>query len=130
MKNWGPYFWGTLHIACLTSPPVLTDQHKIAFEALVESFTFVLPCPVCRIHFREILNKFPIKNHLNTRTELFLWSVKVHNEVNKSLGKPLVDPQTAFEYWAERTNYEERFPVQDTLVVLGLLISISFLLLK
>jgi FAD-linked sulfhydryl oxidase len=128
MKNWGPYFWGTLHIACLTAPPVLSEQHKIAFEALVQSFTFVLPCPVCQMHFREILNKFPIQNR--TRTELFIWSVQVHNEVNKSLGKPLVDPQEAFEYWAVRTNYEETFPVQDALIILALVLAISFLLLK
>ena len=128
MKNWGPYFWGTLHIACLTAPPVLSEEHKFAFEALVQSFTFVLPCPACQMHFREILNKFPIQN--NTRTELFIWSVHVHNEVNKSLGKPLVDPQEAFEYWTPRTNYEETFPVQDALVILGLVAAISFLLLK
>ena len=130
MKNWGPYFWGTLHIACLAAPPVLSDEHKTAFRNLIESFTLVLPCPACQMHFREVLQQFPLEESLNTGEDLFTWSVAVHNIVNARLGKPQVSLKDAVYYWAERASYEEQFPVEDALVVLGLVIAISFLMIK
>lgn len=134
MKNWGPYFWGTLHLACLSAPNVLTQEHKEAFQALVESYTKVLPCPMCQVHFTEVLQKYPLQDNLDTADRLFLWSVAVHNEVNESIGKPQVKPVDALYYWAERLNYnpppENEFPVEIVAVILLTIALISFLMLK
>jgi FAD-linked sulfhydryl oxidase len=130
MMTWGPYFWGTLHIACLVAPPVLSDEHKAAYRDFVHSYTMILPCPACRHHFHEILEQFPIENHLATGKELFAWSVTVHNIVNMKLGKPVVSFREALMYWIERSNYDERFPIEDTLIVLGLVVAVYFLLIK
>lgn len=130
MKNWGPYFWGTLHIACLAAPPVLSDEHKAAFRNLIESFTLVLPCPMCQMHFREVLDMYPLDESLNTGADLFTWSVTVHNVVNAKIGKPQVSLKDAVQYWVARSSYEERFPVEDALLVLAVVVAISFLLIK
>jgi FAD-linked sulfhydryl oxidase len=43
----------------------------------------------CAGHFRQILNKFPPQ--VATRSTAAAWACHVHNEVNKSLKKPLFD---------------------------------------
>ena len=134
MRHWGPYFWGTLHLACLSAPNVLTQEHKVAFQALVESYTKVLPCPTCQTHFTEVLQKYPLQDNLETADKLFLWSVTVHNAVNVNIGKPQMNPVDALYYWAERLNYssptEEQFSVEIVAVFLLVIALISFLLLK
>ena len=135
MKNWGPYYWGTLHIACLTAPPVLTEEHKIAFVQLVESFTKVLPCPMCQEHFSRILQAYPIQDAFKSNVDLFIWSVDVHNEVNKIIGKPIMSIPDAVVMWADRTGYENQetpLPLQNALLALVLIsvLSISFLAIK
>jgi hypothetical protein len=130
MMTWGPYFWGTLHIACLTAPPVLTDEHKNAFVNFVKSYTMILPCPACRRHFQEVLDQFPVETHLSSGRDLFAWSVAVHNIVNMKIGKPVISLRDAFMYWNERSNYDEQFPIENTLLILGLVLAFYFLLLK
>jgi len=134
MRHWGPYFWGTLHLASLSVPNVLTQEHKTAFQALVESYTLLLPCPVCQEHFAKVLQKHPLQDNLETSEQLFLWTVTVHNEVNVSIGKPQMNPLDALYYWMERMNYsstpEEQFPVEIVAVFLLVIALISFLLLR
>lgn len=133
MRHWGPYFWGTLHLACLSAPNVLTQEHKAAFQALVESYTKVLPCSMCQNHFAEVLQKYPLQDNIETSDQLFLWSVIVHNAVNANIGKPQMNPVDALYYWAERLNYssppETEFQIEIIAVIL-LVILISFLMLK
>ena len=43
----------------------------------------------CAGHFRQILTKFPPQ--VRTRSTAAAWACHVHNEVNKSLQKPLFD---------------------------------------
>ena len=43
----------------------------------------------CASHFREILTHFPPQ--VATRSVAAVWACHVHNEVNKSLGKPEFD---------------------------------------
>lgn len=128
--TWGPYFWGTLHIACLTAPAILSDEHKTIYSTFIHSYAMVLPCPKCRVHFQEILEQFPVENHLTSARELFEWSVTAHNIVNIKLGKPVISFKDAFMYWNERSNYDEQFPIENTLVVLGLVVAVYFLLIK
>jgi hypothetical protein len=133
MRHWGPYFWGTLHLACLSAPNVLTQEHKAAFQALVESYTKVLPCSMCQNHFAEVLQKYPLQDNIETSDQLFLWSVTVHNAVNANIGKPQMNPVDALYYWSERLNYssppETEFQIEIIAVIL-LVILISFLMLK
>jgi hypothetical protein len=113
MNAWGPYFWGTLHLACLSA------QDVQAVQALVESYTKLLPCPACRDHFTEILQEYPIPDNLET---LFMWSVNIHNVVNASIGKPIMNYDDALHSW---TGLRVRFPIE---MVVAFLIIIALLL--
>ena len=84
---WGPIFWATLHIVALAYPNEPSYADKKAAKEFYTSFTVLLPCPVCRSHFTEIIKAMPIDTWLDKRSSLLEWTLAVHNQVNKQLGK-------------------------------------------
>jgi hypothetical protein len=97
---WGPFFWNTIHLVALgySSQPTYTD--KRAAKEFYESLTRLLPCPTCRGHYTAYLKEMPISSSLDNRTDLFRWTVKVHNKVNKMLNKPEKTEAEVLAYYA------------------------------
>ena len=87
-STWGPFFWHTMHIVALGYPNEPTYAEKRAAKEFFESFLHLIPCPICRIHYANHLKDNPVSPSLDTRKDLFTWTVKIHNLVNKDLGKP------------------------------------------
>ena len=85
--TWGPIFWHTIHITALGYPTAPTYTDKKAAKEFYESLMHLIPCPMCRQHYREHLTKNPITPSLDTRDDLLAWTINIHNEVNKMLGK-------------------------------------------
>lgn len=77
---WGPIKWKELHIRGLVSLPLADEETWFA------AFLAGLPCPECRHHFEEFLLQAP--PNFRTREGFFLWTVRAHNFVNQSMGKP------------------------------------------
>jgi len=113
---WGPLFWHTIHITALGYSNEPTYSQKRAAKEFFEALAHLIPCPLCRSHYETHIQKYPISPHLDKRIDLFRWTVNLHNEVNKSLGKPT---QTEMEviYFYKRIGAREKSPVinQDTL---------------
>lgn len=84
-SKWGPHFWMTLHVACLGC------QDYKALSKFVEGYVAIIPCLACRLHFEQVL----IENPVPEAGDFFIWSVDVHNIVNKRLGKPEVSYEDA-----------------------------------
>jgi hypothetical protein len=97
---WGPVFWLTIHITALGYPEKPTYAQKRAAKEYFEGLQFLLPCPQCREHYKEHLQKNPISPALDNRRDLFEWTVRVHNSVNKMLGKPTTTESQALEYFS------------------------------
>jgi hypothetical protein len=98
-------FWATFHIMSMSYPDEPTYVEKRAAKEFFNAQGHLLPCPVCREHFREILQGVPVDNWLDNRKSLVEWVIMVHNEVNKRLGKPVVsedDFYRAYRQMAER----------------------------
>lgn len=111
---WGPFFWHTIHITALGYPSDPTYTHKKAAKEFYESFQILIPCPICREHFAEHLTKHPITPHLDSRKDLFTWTVVLHNAVNKSLGKPEFSEQDAIQFY-KRIGQRGKSPVLNHL---------------
>lgn len=107
---WGPFFWGTIHITSLGYPTNPTYAHKRAAKEFIESLTQLIPCPICREHFATHLEKNPISPHLDRRVDFFRWTVQLHNEVNKTLGKPTVTELEALMFY-KRIGIRDKSPV-------------------
>jgi hypothetical protein len=109
-ESWGPFFWHTIHITALGYPTEPTYAHKKAAKDFFESLKHLIPCPVCRDHYVEHLEKLPISPHLDKRGDLFKWTVVLHNEVNKILGKKEYTEAQAIDFYS-RLGKRGRSPV-------------------
>lgn len=88
-KLWGPVYWRMFHYVTLTYPINPTDENKKTIKNFfTEIVPKILPCPLCRNHFKENLIMNPLTdNILEYKLKLVLWLFKMHNYVNKQLGK-------------------------------------------
>ena len=87
-STWGPFFWHTIHLTALGYPSKPTYAEKRAAKEFYESLVHLIPCPLCKLHYAETLKEHPVGPSLDTRDDLFRWTVDMHNKVNKQLGKP------------------------------------------
>lgn len=84
---WGPAAWRFLHTITFAYPDIPTIEQKRSYKLFFEQLHNVLPCTICREHFKENLKKYPIESGLDSKDKLVKWLIDFHNEVNKSLGK-------------------------------------------
>jgi hypothetical protein len=85
---WGPIYWATIHITALSYPEQPSYPQKRAAKEFFKSLAELIPCPMCRKHYSVHLKSLPIEPHLDNRTDLVEWTLKLHNKVNVDLGKP------------------------------------------
>jgi hypothetical protein len=93
---WGPIFWNTMHIASMGYSATPSAAEQDAARAFYESLAYVIPCPICRSHYREFLQETPVA--VESRGALIYWVFSIHNRVNQRLGKAVV----SFEEYIER----------------------------
>jgi len=74
-----------MHIVSLGSPVAPSSEEKEGIRSFYESLQVVIPCPICREHYKEALHAKPIQ--LNSRAELIEWVYEIHNYINVQLGK-------------------------------------------
>ena len=96
---WGPFFWHTIHIAALGYPQAPTYTDKKAAKEFYESLQVLIPCPVCRDHYISHMAKLPIGPSLDSKKDLFRWTVQLHNEVNEMLKKRKYSETEVIQYY-------------------------------
>lgn len=102
--SWGPYVWASIHLIAIGAPEAIGDR-KQEFRDFVEILPSVIPCAVCRTHFAENLQKYPLKDeHLVSNETFFKWTVDIHNIVNQQLGKPVIEYESAKAQWSSICN--------------------------
>jgi hypothetical protein len=98
---WGPIFWATFHLTSMSYPDTPTYAEKRAAKEFFNSMTHLLPCPVCRGHFKEILTAMPVDSWLDDRRSLIEWVWMLHNRVNTRLGKAEITQAEFMERYKE-----------------------------
>jgi hypothetical protein len=85
-EKWGPPMWKFLHVVTFTYPknPSLITKKK--YFSFIKDFKNVIPCQTCREGYVKAIKDFNIEILKNPET-FSRWMVKVHNRVNKKLGK-------------------------------------------
>jgi FAD-linked sulfhydryl oxidase len=81
--------WKLFHTTFARFPDKPTADESSALDTYIHLFQRLYPCGECAEHFGIILKKFPPQ--VATRSTAAAWGCHVHNEVNKSLKKPLFD---------------------------------------
>lgn len=94
MQDKGPKLWKSLHVFAL-----YWSGRKKSLTKFLARFSGKIPCGTCRKKWLAIIsdNLPDFKN----RDELFRWSVRVHNLVNRELGKPEMTEEEARELYSK-----------------------------
>jgi len=97
-EMWGPYGWTFLGYVALGFPDNATLEDRIAYGQMFKNLWRVLPCQKCADNYRRHLKEVPpIEDFMTSGIKLFEWVWKVHNIVNKELGKPQISFEEALE---------------------------------
>lgn len=93
-EDWGPLMWKILHsLAEKAGSSKSLQEEEREWNRLLMLTADILPCPVCKKHYKEVFHAFPIAPVLkmsaaNANIFLRTWLWTLHNEVNVGNGKP------------------------------------------
>ncbi|KAI8917373.1 ERV/ALR sulfhydryl oxidase domain-containing protein [Entophlyctis helioformis] len=74
-----------------------TPDEQRALQDFIYLFARLYPCGDCAAHFKLVLDQNP--PDVSGREGVTQWACKVHNVVNKRLGKPIFDCSTIGDMW-------------------------------
>ena len=94
---WGPYMWFILHLISFNYPKNPTEYDKQAYRDFFTSLKDILPCYNCKKHYSKNLQTYPITPNLDNKKQFVEWLIKIHNQVNISLGKPILTTRQVLE---------------------------------
>ena len=104
---WGPKLWFVIHTMALNYSDNPTYEDKRVMEEFFNNLKSSIPCHKCRIHYKQRLERDPIINHLDNKQALFKYTVDLHNQVNKSLNKKILNYNEVVEIYREHYNKDE-----------------------
>ena len=85
-RVWGGAYWYILHAITFAFNENENEEHnKEHFRTIITKIGTVLPCGVCRNHFRRQIANTPIK--YNNQEQITTWLYKRHQYVNSILHK-------------------------------------------
>ena len=118
---WGPGAWLFLHSITFQYPDNPTELDKENYKTFFESLQEVLPCPSCSEHYRNNLNKFPIR--VESKDELIEWLIDIHNEVN------VINNKEVLTYDQVKNNYKKIYNIPSNFNRAAIIIIISLIII-
>lgn len=107
---WGNHAWFLLHSLSLNYPKNPNENDKRNMKQFLSSLAELLPCSVCKKHFRRNIRENP--PDLESRSGLFKWMVDVHNEVNGRTGKKTWTYQQVLDHYNKI--YDQQFDLNGS----------------
>ena len=121
-EKWGPYFWGVIHLGCLTGS--MTSE-------FITMYPSVIPCRICGNHFAELIQELPFPESRDPMI-MFEWSVNAHNKVNARIEKPILTVEQALAIWTAPVNEtpKSKFDIKNAIIAFLLLLLIFMFSIK
>lgn len=94
---WGPIYWSFLFSTVLGYPLEPGIDVQSAYYRFFRLLEWVLPCGVCKANYAEHFRNIPLNFYLYSRKALMEWVLILHNEVNRSIGKPPLTLEQAIQ---------------------------------
>ena len=109
MSSWGCAYWNVVHYLTLTN--------FVIGSIFLENLSEIVPCKQCRItadkHQQSVLDRI---KKAKTVDQLYIASCEYHNEVNKTIGKPILN-------LVEMEKLKEKYETMDITEDIKLIIS-------
>ena len=122
---WGPHGWSFIHYTALGYPENPSDDEKDNYKVFFHSLQNTLPCVKCALNFKENIRELPIDKSLNSREDLFKWTVDIHNMVNNELGKKNYTYEMAYKKYM---NLDKGFNTKDICMISGIILLLFLIL--
>lgn len=113
---WGPNLWNYMHSLALSYPDIPNENDKKYYGDFFNNLKYTLPCITCRSNYIKHIKELPVENSLNSRVELFCWTVNMHNKVNIILNKKTYSCSDAIKLYNDiyTTNeFKEQFATEE-----------------
>ena len=124
---WGPHLWKSVHYIALGYPDNPTENDMINYKIFYVNFWKIIPCMKCSMNYKRHSEELPIDDFLSSKNRLFEWTVHLHNIVNKELGKPLVQVESAYKIYTKvHKSRDLTVPIGSALVVVIILVCLAF----
>lgn len=118
-REWGPYFWSTMHTVAVFYPDHPTSDDMNNARSFFLSLRGLLPCQACADHYSSMLMRNPIENALLSKMELIKWVWQMHEEVNSRTGKR----GPAWMQYLDGLNRQERADDRVSMLLIGVVIA-------
>jgi len=89
--------WTLLHTVTMAYPDTPTEDHQTTMRIFFESFGSVYPCASCSHDFLQMLQVSPPET--DSKVSLTQWLCRIHNEVNRKIGKPEFPCANIYARW-------------------------------
>jgi hypothetical protein len=124
---WGHHGWIFLHSITLVYPDTPTKEDKENVINFFMNTGNVLPCYKCRNNYKKHLVKYPMNDTiLKNRENLVKWLINIHNEVNISQDKPILNYEDVVKSFIHNKN-DKLFEMYN-LIIISLLIVLLIIL--
>jgi len=84
---WGPPAWTFLHSITINYPHNPTPEEKIHYFNFFDNLKNVLPCEICKKHYKSHLEAVPLSENIDSKDKLIRWLINIHNKINVMNGK-------------------------------------------
>ena len=99
MGEWEKPTWAVIHLFALYIDAAVPLSEYVMFY---QTMGKTLPCSKCRRHFADTITRLGVpRDH----SDLFGWTVKLHNAVNRFLRKREYTESEAREFWEKYKNH-------------------------
>jgi len=100
-KYWANRNWYWFHIITFTIPDEFdSNPNKLIKKYYYDLFALMInliPCNKCLNNFKKYIISHPI--NLNSKKDIIQWFIDAHNDVNKSLNKPIIDTKEVYNIY-------------------------------
>lgn len=95
----GSKTWAFLHTMAAFYPNCPSSEQKSDMTKFFDTFSKFYPCSSCADDLRDQLKESPPETE--SQSTLSQWLCRVHNEVNKKVGKPEFDCKLVDQRWRD-----------------------------
>jgi hypothetical protein len=109
LNVYGPKFWYVIHTLALGYKKRVNLLYH-PYKAFIISLKELFPCDICKNHFIQNLEKYPIDNYLSNSSSIFMWSYLIHNEVNETKRKVSPSYNTCLDFTRKQLKKRDILP--------------------